>query len=296
MGAVGFSPDEGPVHARTVETFEIDEHPVTNREFAAFVAATGYVTVAEEPLDGDAFDALSPDERAPGAMVFEPTTGPVELDDWRQWWRWQPGASWARPFGPGSDLSALLDHPVVQVAYRDAVAYAMWAGKRLPSEVEWEYAARGGLAQAVFAWGDEESPSGELLVNRWQGSFPYRNTGARGWVGTSPVGAFPANGYGLFDMTGNVWEWTSDRYASRHIPPGHAGPELGHRQNLFPHVAAEAERGRRVLKGGSHLCSPEYCMRYRPAARSPQSEDTATTHIGFRCVRDVGGSSSAPQG
>lgn len=287
MGAEGFSRDEGPVHRRTVRSFDLDEHPVTNREFGEFVDATGYVTVAEEPLDAELFPALSADERAPGAMVFTPTSGPADLSDWRQWWRWQSGADWAHPFGPGSDISDLLDHPVVQVAYRDAVAFATWAGKRLPTEAEWEYAARGGLDRAVYAWGDDEFPDGELMTNRWQGDFPYRNTGARGWVGTSPVGVFPPNGYGLVDMTGNVWEWTSDTYTARHIPPGFTAPEAGDRASLLAPMPLVDPEGRRVLRGGSHLCSPDYCLRYRPAARSPQSDDTATTHIGFRCARDA---------
>ncbi|WP_341934277.1 formylglycine-generating enzyme family protein [Microbacterium sp. LWO14-1.2] len=287
MGAEGFSRDEEPVHLRMVHSFDLDEHPVTNREFAGFVDTTGYVTVAEEPLNAELFPALSADEREPGAMVFTPTSGPVDLSDWRQWWRWQPGADWAHPFGPGSGISDLLDHPVVQVAYRDAVAFATWAGKRLPTEAEWEYAARGGLDRAVYAWGDDEFPDGELMTNRWQGDFPYRNTGARGWVGTSPVGSFPPNGYGLVDMTGNVWEWTSDRYTTRHIPPGFTVPDAGHRVSLLAPMPLLDPEGRRVLRGGSHLCSPDYCLRYRPAARSPQSDDTATTHIGFRCARDV---------
>jgi formylglycine-generating enzyme required for sulfatase activity len=283
MGSAAFYLDEGPVHERGVDPFEIDEHPVTNREFAAFVEETGYRTVAEEPLDAAEFAELSEEDRAPGAMVFAPTPGPVDLRDWRRWWAWVPGARWKEPFGKGSSIDDRLDHPVVQVAYRDAEAYAAWAGKRLPSEAEWEFAARGGLDQAVFAWGDEPAPHGALLANHWQGRFPYLNTGAAGWVGTSPVGTFPANGFGLFDMTGNVWEWTTTPYAPRHVPPGVAGPASGERRNLLSPPAEE--QARRVLKGGSHLCAPEYCLRYRPAARSPQSDDTAMTHIGFRCVR-----------
>ena len=283
MGSVAFYADEGPVHERQVASFEIDVHPVTNRQFARFVEATGYITVAEEPLDPVRFPDLGDDERAPGAMVFSPTSGPVDLRDWRQWWSWVPGARWAEPFGPGSHTSDRLDHPVVQVAYRDASAYAAWAGKRLPTEAEWEYAARGGLDGAHFAWGDEHDSPDDLRANHWQGRFPYLNTGAAGWVGTTPVGTFAANEFGLYDMTGNVWEWTSDNYAPRHVPPGVRPPEQGARPGLT--LAAAPQEERRVLKGGSHLCSPEYCLRYRPAARSPQSDDTAMTHIGFRCVR-----------
>ncbi|MFD6056193.1 formylglycine-generating enzyme family protein [Agromyces sp. NPDC060279] len=302
MGSNEFYADESPVHERTVAGFELDLHPVTTEQFAAFVEDTGYVTVAERPLDPADFPGADPAELVPGGLVFTPTPGPVDLRDWRQWWRWGPGASWRHPFGaapegePGFDaLAERPTHPVVQVSFEDASAYAAWAGKRLPTEAEFEYAARGGLDGARFAWGDEEfprdaeHPDGRLMVNRWQGSFPYRNTGAAGWVGTSPVMTFPANGYGLFDVTGNVWEWTSDYYTERHVVPGaaDAAVDAGARPNLL--AAASAEPGsripRRVLKGGSHLCSPDYCLRYRPSARSPQADDSATTHIGFRCAR-----------
>lgn len=295
MGSEEYSPDETPVHLREVAPFEIDVHPVTNAQFAAFVDATGYVTVAERELDPADFPGADPADLVPGSLVFTPTEGPVDLDDWRQWWRWVPGASWRHPFGPGSSVDDRPDHPVVHVAFEDAAAYAAWAGRRLPTEAEFEFAARGGLDGARFAWGDEESPDGRLMVNRFQGDFPYRNTGASGWRGTSPVGTFPPNGYGLLDVTGNVWEWTTDFYAPRHVVPG-AEPGLGvdrgaRRDLLTDAAAASAEPGsripRRVLKGGSHLCSPQYCLRYRPAARSPQAEDSSTTHIGFRCARDA---------
>ena len=291
MGSTEFSPDETPVHERTVAPFAIDVHPVTNEQFAAFVEATGYVTVAERPLDPADFPGADPAELVPGGLVFTPTDGPVDLGDWRRWWRWGAGASWRHPFGPESSVGDRPTHPVVQVSFADAAAYAEWAGRRLPTEAEFEFAARGGIAGARFAWGDEEFPRGRLMVNRWQGSFPYRNTGAEGWVGTSPVMTFAANGYGLFDVTGNVWEWTSDFYTPRHVVPGREADavDAGARTNLL--AAASAEPGsrtpRRVLKGGSHLCSPDYCLRYRPAARSPQADDTATTHIGFRCARDA---------
>ncbi|MBP3978063.1 formylglycine-generating enzyme family protein [Microbacterium sp. BLY] len=283
MGSDEFYPEEGPVHERTVDGFSLDEHPVTNREFAAFVADTGYVTVAERPMDPADYPGVHPDDLVPGAMVFTPTRGPVDLRDWRQWWRWEPGAFWRRPFGPASSIDDRLDHPVVQIAYPDAAAYAAWAGKRLPTEAEWEWAARGGLIGARFAWGDETRPGGAVMADTWQGAFPYRNDGAGGWVGTAPVGSFPANGYGLRDMIGNVWEWTADYWTHRHVLPGAVGVEAGHRASLL-----SSEPGspipRRVLKGGSHLCAPEYCLRYRPAARSAQAEDTAMTHIGFRCA------------
>jgi sulfatase modifying factor 1 len=276
MGSSAFYPEEGPTHTARVESLWVDRHPVTNDLFAQFVAATGYLTTAERPLDPALLPGL--DDYSPGSMVFRATSGPVDLRNWRAWWTWVPGASWSRPRGPGSDLGGIGDHPVVQVSYADAASYATWAGKELPTEAEWEHAARGGLEGAVYAWGDDVRPAGTLMANTWQGSFPYENTGARGWVGTSPVGTFAPNGYGLQDVTGNVWEWTADAWSGSHHPP--ASPCCAP-----PSLASSAEVGSRVLKGGSHLCSPEYCLRYRPAARSPESEDTSTTHIGFRCVR-----------
>ena len=227
MGSTEFYREESPVHERRIESFQLDQHPVTNGDFAEFVAATGYVTVAERELNPADFPDADPADLVPGAMVFTPTSGPVDLRDWRQWWRWQPGAYWREPEGPGSSVDGRLRHPVVQVCFEDAAAYASWAGKRLPTEAEWEWAARGGLVGARFAWGDEQQPEGRLMANTWQGSFPYANTGADGWVGTSPVGTFPANGYGLVDMTGNTWEWTSDYYSPRHIVPGAAAIDAG---------------------------------------------------------------------
>ncbi len=295
MGSDDFYSDEGPPHRVQVQAFELDEHPVTNTDFAEFVAATGYLTVAEQPLDREDFPDLPPQDLSPGGLVFTPSSGPVDLSDWRQWWRWTPGACWRRPLGPGSSIEGRENHPAVQISFADAGAYAAWAGKRLPHEAEWEFAARGGLPDRfTYAWGNEARPGGVLMANTWQGRFPYLNTGADGWTGTSPAGAFPANAYGLFDMIGNVWEWTSTYYSPRHdARAGSHHPEGGctcapHRENA---AADSAEQGsttpRRVLKGGSHLCAPEYCLRYRPAARSPQAEDTATSHIGFRCARSL---------
>ncbi|MCD5344992.1 formylglycine-generating enzyme family protein [Agromyces sp. S2-1-8] len=292
MGSNEFYADETPVHEREVDAFELEQHPVTTEQFAAFVEATGYVTVAERPLDPADFPGADPADLVPGGLVFTPTSGRVDLRDWRQWWRWGAGASWRHPFGAdGPDaLAEHPTHPVVQVSFEDASAYAEWAGRRLPTEAELEYAHRGGLDGARFAWGDDETPDGEVMVNRWQGHFPYETS--VGWAGTSPVKTFAPNGYGLFDVAGNVWEWTTDYYTPRHIVPGTEADavDAGARPNLL--AAASAEPGsripRRVLKGGSHLCSPEYCLRYRPAARSPQADDTATTHIGFRCARTAG--------
>ena len=215
MGSTSFYPEEAPIHTATVGPFAIERHPVTNAQFAAFVADTGYLTVAERPLDPALYPGVAEADLLPGALVFWPTTGPVNLDDWRQWWDWAPGAHWRRPFGAGSDINGKDDHPVVQIAYPDAGAYAAWAGRRLPTEAEWEYAARGGRS-SVSAWGDEVAPGGVLMANTWQGRFPYRNDGALGWTGTSPVGTFPPNEFGLVDMIGNVWEWTSAEYAPHH--------------------------------------------------------------------------------
>jgi formylglycine-generating enzyme len=279
MGSTQFYPEEAPVHTATVGEYAVERHPVTNAQFAAFVADTGYVTVAEQPPDPAWYPGAAPQDLVPGALVFRPTGGPVDLRDWRQWWGWVPGASWRHPFGPDSAIENRLEHPVVQVAYPDAAAYASWAGRRLPTEAEWEYAARGG-ATTTYAWGDEVTPGGQLMANTWQGRFPYRNNGALGWVGTSPVGTFPPNGFGLVDMIGNVWEWTTTQYSAHHGPDSPVQSCCG---PVAPNPAVN-----QTLKGGSHLCAPEYCHRYRPAARSPQSQDSATTHIGFRCVSGRG--------
>ncbi len=282
MGSTNFYPEEAPVHTVQVAAFAIERHPVTNAQYAEFVDETGYVTVAERELDAALYPGANPADLVPGALVFQPTSGPVDLRDWRQWWQWRPGASWHHPFGPGSGNPSFddrLDHPVVQVAYPDAAAYARWAGRRLPSEAEWEYAARGG-STATYAWGDDAAPAGQVMANTWQGHFPYRNDGALGWVGTSPVGKFPPNDYGLVDMIGNVWEWTTTEFAGHHRLDGSA-------QGCCPSSDQPDPSVSQTLKGGSHLCAPEYCHRYRPSARSPQSQDSATTHIGFRCVADI---------
>ncbi|HTL41679.1 MAG TPA: formylglycine-generating enzyme family protein [Pseudolysinimonas sp.] len=277
MGSDAFYPEEGPVHEMHVAAFALGRYAVTNRQFAAFVEDTGYVTVAEQPLDPALFPQVQPDALEPGSLVFTPTEGPVDLRDWRQWWRWVPGASWRTPRGPGSGIDALEDHPVVQVAYDDAVAFAQWAGGRLPTEVEWEYAARGGLDGATYAWGDEGNDG--TRANTWQGRFPYEHQRVSDGVYTMPVGSFPANGFGLHEMTGNTWEWTSTPWSARHPVEAHCAP--GHDHGHAPQAPE------RVLKGGSHLCSPEYCLRYRPAARSAQTEDSAATHLGFRVAFDA---------
>ena len=280
MGSVDFYPEEAPIHTATVAAFAIERHPVTNAQFAEFVAETGYVTVAEKPLDPALYPGVAEEDLLPGALVFRSTAGPVDLRDWRQWWDWAPGASWRQPFGAGSDVTGREDHPVVQVAYPDAAAYAAWAGRRLPTEAEFEYAARAGR-ETTYAWGAEPTVDGALMANTWQGRFPYRNDGALGWAGTSPVGTFPPNGWGLVDMIGNVWEWTTTEFSAHHRgkPP--------QQNSCCPPPANPDPSVSQTLKGGSHLCAPEYCHRYRPAARSPQSQDSSTTHIGFRCVVDL---------
>jgi formylglycine-generating enzyme len=273
MGSDDFYAEERPVRRVGVEGFWIDERPVTVADFRRFVKATGHVTVAERPLDPADYPDAAPDALVPGSLVFRRSRGPVDLRDVRNWWAYVPGTTWQRPEGPASDTYSRGRHPVTQVAYEDAVSYAAWAGKALATETEWEYAARGGLEGAVFAWGDEFAPGGRLMANTWQGEFPWQNLLADGYAGTSPVGAFPSNGYGLYDMTGNVWEWTcTEPVAAAVERPCCAPTEPGE------HIP------RRVIKGGSHLCAPNYCLRYRPAARQFEAVDTSTGHIGIRCV------------
>jgi sulfatase modifying factor 1 len=290
MGSERFYPEEAPVRAVRVAPFWIDEVPVTNAEFSRFVDATGYVTVAEIPPDPAAYPGMLPDMAHAGSAVFRRTPTPVDLSDPTQWWEFCFGADWRHPLGPDSDLDGLDDHPVVHVAAADAEAFAKWAGKALPTEAEWEFAARGGLDDADYAWGDELAPGGTMLANYWQGLFPFANQLLDGWERTSPVRSFPANGYGLFDMIGNVWEWTADWYAApkveRKAKGGCCVPEnprgATRAESFDPALAARIPR--KVLKGGSHLCAASYCQRYRPAARHPETIDTSTSHIGFRCI------------
>jgi formylglycine-generating enzyme required for sulfatase activity len=295
MGSAAFYPEERPVREVQVGGFEIDRGPVTVAQFARFIEQTGYVTVAERTPDAADYPDADPSLLVAGSAVFHPTPHPVPLDDPSRWWAYVPGASWHHPWGPASDNTQRQDHPVTHVAYEDAEAFARWAGKDLPTEAEWEYAARGGIDGATFVWGDEPTPRGELMANHWQGDFPWRNTGAKGWRGTTPVGLFPANGHGLHDMTGNVWEWTSDYYDPRGAgtdsdeltspccsPP--LNPRVVSADASYDLGRPGAHIPRRVIKGGSHLCAPSYCLRYRPAARQPEAIDTSTSHIGFRCV------------
>jgi formylglycine-generating enzyme required for sulfatase activity len=300
-------PNERPAHRVTVAPFLLDIGPVTNAEYAKFVEATGYITLAERPVDWEEMKKQvppgtpkPPDEvLAPGSLVFRPTDGPVDLRDMSLWWSWTHGASWKHPDGPDSTIEGRENYPVVQIAWEDAKAYAAWAGKRLPTEAEWEFAARGGLDGQRYAWGNEENPKGAFMVNRWTGEFPYHNDGKDGFAGTSPVGSFPANGYGLHDMGGNVWNWCSDLYRADTFA-GRAGDEkaccdprgpetsAGERPmagDPSPPMVPGAER--RVTKGGSFLCHPDYCESYRPSARRGTAPDTGSSHVGFRCALDA---------
>jgi formylglycine-generating enzyme len=291
MGSDSHYAEEAPVHRVTIEAFWIDRAPVTNRQFREFVRATGHITFAEVAPDPQDYPGALPNMLRAGSLVFDAPKRQVDdLRDWSQWWTFKFGANWRRPYGPRSSLSGLNDHPVVHVAYSDALAYAKWAGKDLPTEAEWEFAARGGLDGAEFAWGDEFTPGGRQMANTWQGAFPCENLKLDGYERTSPVAAFPSNGYGLYDMIGNVWEWTSDWYAPGHeaetgkaccIPTNPRGAGEG---ASYDPCQPDIKIPRKVLKGGSHLCAPNYCRRYRPAARHPEPVDTSTSHVGFRCV------------
>lgn len=289
MGSERFYPEEAPHRTIKVDPFWIDEAPVTNRAFAAFVAATGYRTIAEIAPDPAMYPGLAPEDAVPASLVFMPTAQPVSLHDHTQWWALVPGADWRHPAGPDSAIEGLEDHPVVHVAYPDAEAYAKWARKALPTEAEWEFAARGGLDGADYAWGDVFEPEGRMMANYWRGLFPFSNQRGDGGFRTTTVGSYPSNGYGLSDMIGNVWEWTRDWYK---VPPAAKksggccvidNPRGGTLNESLD--ASEPVRiGRRVLKGGSHLCAANYCQRYRPAARHAQMIESPTSHIGFRCV------------
>jgi sulfatase modifying factor 1 len=290
MGSNDHYPEEAPVHRVTVDGFWIDRTPVTNREFKAFVKATGHKTFAEIPPDPRDYPGALPHMIYAGSLVFAPPASVSGLRDWSRWWTFMKGADWRNPYGPKSNINVLDNHPVVHVSYSDALAYARWAGKDLPTEAEWEFAARGALDGAEFAWGNEFTPGGMHMANTWQGEFPLHNNNDDGYERTSPVKAFPPNGYGLYDMIGNVWEWTSDWYSPKHeadaqkaccIPENPRGAR--EEQSCDPHQPG-IKIPRKVIKGGSHLCAPNYCRRYRPAARHAESIDTSTSHLGFRRV------------
>ena len=292
MGAANFYPDEQPVHRVHVDGFWMDTAPVTNRQFRAFVEATGHRTFAEVPPRAEDYPGALPEMLHPGSLVFMQPDGPVPMRI-EYWWNFVLGADWRHPYGPESSLVGLDDHPVVHVSFSDAEAYAAWAGKRLPTEAEWELAARSGLDQADYAWGDSLQPEGRYLANFWQGRFPFENLAEDGFERTSPVGTYPANAFGLVDMIGNTWEWTQDWYGLRHPEEAQkaccvpSNPRGGAQADSHDPRAVGLPTARKVLKGGSHLCALNYCQRYRPAARYPHPIDTTTSHIGFRCVRNA---------
>jgi formylglycine-generating enzyme required for sulfatase activity len=294
MGSEDHYREEGPVRRVAVDEFWIDPHQVTNADFGRFVEETGHVTIAELAPDPALYPGAPPENLVPGSMVFVMTDGPVDLRDYANWWAWTPGADWCHPTGPDSSIDDLEEHPVVHVAFADVAAFCAWAGKVLPTEAEWEYAARGGLDGAEFVWGDHDPQETEPVANTWQGGFPYENSEVDGWTRTAPVGSFRPNGYGLYDMAGNVWEWTDDWYRSSHgAEPEHAccvpsNPRGRRIEESFDQRQPEFPIPRKVLKGGSHLCTPQYCYRYRPAARQPQMVDTGMSHLGFRCVVRAG--------
>jgi formylglycine-generating enzyme required for sulfatase activity len=287
MGSDDHYPEEAPAHQVTVDGFWIDRHAVTNAEYARFVRKAGHLTLAERPADPADYPGARPELLVPASTVFRNPGHRVDLGDPYDWWTDVPGADWRHPQGPASSARKRPDHPVVQVAWDDVAAYAAWAGKQLPSEAEWELACRGGLDAATYAWGGELTPGGRWMANTWQGEFPIQNLALDGYAGTAPVGRYPPNGNGLFDMVGNVWEWTSDWYQA-HAEAARgcctpANPRGGDRErSRDPGDAATIPR--RVMKGGSHLCAPNYCRRYRPAARMAQPVDTGTSHLGFRCI------------
>jgi formylglycine-generating enzyme len=290
MGSDRHYPEEAPSHQVMVDGFWIDRTPVTNGQFKQFVVATGHVTTAEVPPAPKDYPGAPPHMLYAGSLVFMRPRSTFDLCDWSQWWSFMEGADWRHPYGPRTNINVLDNHPVVHVSFADVLAYAKWAGKDLPTEAEWEFAARGGLDGAEFAWGDTFMPDGVHMANTWQGDFPRHNHSEDGYEHTSPVTAFPPNGYGLHDMIGNVWEWTSDWYSARHeadaakaccIP---INPRGGKEDQSYDPRQPNIKIPRKVLKGGSHLCAPNYCRRYRPAARHAEPVDTSASHVGFRCV------------
>lgn len=293
MGSDSHYPEEAPAHRVSVDAFWMDPHAVTNAEFKRFVDETGYITTAERPANPEDYPGALPEMLAPSSVMFAKPPRRVDLRNHYNWWTYMAGADWRHPRGPSSSLKGLWNHPVVHVAYADAMAYAAWCGKALPTEAEWEFAARGGLDGAEFVWGDTFIVGGRHMANTWQGEFPWQNRLEDGYEWTAPVGSFAANGYGLHDMAGNVWEWTSDWYQDHGRivkacctlanPRGGTAEASVDTRSSNP-SQTQTPIPRKVMKGGSFLCAPNYCRRYRPAARMPQSVDTSTCHLGFRCV------------
>jgi len=290
MGSDKHYPEEAPTHRVTVDGFWMDRYPVTNARFREFVEVTGHVTFAELPPNPDDYPGALPEMLYPGSLVFQKPVMRVDLRDSHQWWAFARGADWVHPHGAGSNLKGLSNHPVVHVAYKDVEAYAAWVQKELPTEAEWEFAARAGLDGAEYAWGDELVPNGQYMANTWQGEFPWQNEQLDRWEFTSPVDAFPPNAYGVYDMIGNTWEWTTDWYRPRHTEEKEKAcciprnPRGGLAHQSYDPRDPEIRIPRKVLKGGSHLCAPNYCRRYRPAARFPEPIDTSASHVSFRCI------------
>ncbi|HET9446015.1 MAG TPA: formylglycine-generating enzyme family protein [Steroidobacteraceae bacterium] len=293
MGSDNHYPEEAPAHKVRVDGFWMDEHTVTNSDFQKFIEATGYVTHVERPVNAADYPGAQPEMLKPASVVFEPPRGRVDMRNAYNWWTYVAGADWRHPRGPRTSLKGIWDHPVVHVGFEDAEAYARWSGKELPTEAEWEFAARGGLEGAEFVWGDQLTPGGRILANTWQGDFPHQNLLSDGYAWTSPVGAYPPNGYGLYDMAGNVWQWTTDWYQEhKSIEGGCCGthnPRGGIMENSHDPRQPKLAIPRKVIKGGSYLCAPNYCRRYRPAARMAQPIDTATCHLGFRTILRAAG-------
>jgi len=276
-----------PIHRVYVDGFWMDKTDVTNEEFSKFVTATGYVTVAEKVPTQEEYPTAPPENLVAGSVVFTPPKVQVKLDNYYQWWSYVPGASWRHPTGPQSDLKGREHYPVVQVAYADALAYAKWAGKRLPTEAEWEFAARGGLSGKTYAWGDELRPRGKWMANIFEGTFPNEDTGVDGFAGLAPVAQFPANGYGLYDMAGNVWQWCSDWYRSDYYSTllsqgGVARNPQGPNKSVS---SSDSDQPQRVQRGGSFLCTDQYCTRYMMGTRGKGDADTGNNNVGFRCIR-----------
>ncbi|MGA7778039.1 MAG: formylglycine-generating enzyme family protein [Paraburkholderia sp.] len=290
MGSNDHYPEEAPAHRASVKGFWIDRYTVTNADFQRFVDATGHVSLAERPANPADYPGAKPEMLAPASVTFAKAARRVSLKDHYNWWVYTPGADWRHPRGPTSSLEGLENHPVVHVAFEDVQAYAKWAGKEIPTEAEWEFAARGGLDGAEYVLGDELMPDGKSVMNTWQGEFPWQNLLEDGYEWTAPVGSFPPNGYGLYDMTGNVWEWTVDWYQDHGKSSSRPcctvdSPRGGTAEGSVDPRLAGIKIPRKVMKGGSFLCAPNYCRRYRPAARMPQPIDTSICHLGFRCIR-----------